>query len=240
MGLKSLFKIKNIFILLYILFLASGFVICFHLYLNYVDSEISKKEVMEKVVYARTFEEKNDGFNVLKINDDFKGISNSTYSYKIKNEYFSFIVTTNKSGVSINKFIDSARKINARLFFDDVEKIEYASGDVNNSMLFKITSKTDYKYLAVAGSSYYILGNDIDEIIYENNAFYYRSYNPKYDILRVDHSCNSEIRRKIEDFDYKNYFYKYGKINFLSDYYQKINSKYYYVKDYCNDLKNKQ
>ena len=71
---------------------------------------------------------------------------------------------------------------------------------------------------------------------FENGDFYYRSYNNKYLAIDTVGSCNEELRLSIEDFNEDDVFYTYGKINFLKDFYQKLASKSYSVRDKCASL----
>ena len=84
--------------------------------------------------------------------------------------------------------------------------------------------------------THYFLGNDIEYISYMDNHFYYLSYNSKYRALLEAEECSKEVKGTIQYFNQNDYFYKYGKINFLKDFYQKLASKTYSVKDKCDEL----
>jgi len=60
--------------------------------------------------------------------------------------------------------------------------------------------------------------------------------NLRYIALREVEACTKEVKEEIPKFSLKDYYYKYGKINFLSDYYQKLASKTFTVKERCEEL----
>jgi hypothetical protein len=110
---------------------------------------------------------------------------------------------------------------------------------VNNASVIKINEKLENYYFAMAYDISYFLGQDIESISFIDNHFYYVSYNPKYEVLENAESCSKEVKSLVDDWKASDYYYKYGRINFLEEYYQKLSSKTYKVEDRCNELANK-
>ena len=234
----------DIFNFLYTIILSIGFVICLHLYFNYIDREAHRFAMGTDDSFVATSESENDkGLYILNIKEDLSKFINgkksiSSVTYKVKGESFYLDVEIKKDKFNIKKIVDTSHNLNARIDYDDVETIEYRTGGLNKATLLKINSSNNSKYLAITNDAYYFLGSDIDEIGYENDRFCYYMYNNKYDSLRTASVCSDKIKNAIEDFDYNEYYYKKGTINFLKDFYQKLKSQNHSVKEYCNELKN--
>ena len=120
----------------------------------------------------------------------------------------------------------------------NIEEIEYRTGNSNNATVLNLISDYDEEYLAITEDTYYFLGTDIESISYINEHFYYVSYNSKYKLLENATLCDKETKNSIDEFNKNDNYYKYGKINFFGDYYQKLSSKTYTVEDRCNELEN--
>ena len=241
MKLRCLFNQRLFFVVVYILFLACGFLFCMHFYNNYITKESERIATNNEFdSYIFTYETIDNGFNLLDVKKDLKNYLNeekrNLIIYKVKNQDFYFEVEIYNGSININKFVDKKNYVNARLNYYNVEKIEFITGNINRSTLYRIITKDGNTYLVVTDGTYYVLGSDIDAIIYKNNQFYYITYNPKYEMLSNVSKCNQSIKDAIDGFDYGDYYYKSGEINFLKNYYQKLKAKNYYVKEYCNYL----
>ena len=233
---------KLICIILFFLLLKIFVYIGVNVYFNYINKEAEKYSIGTNVIFGYNDKiENNQGFYTLYIQDDIDTLLTNDKGhnvvYKINDLSFYFNVEILNNSISINKIVDESHHINARINYDNVSTIEYQMGNLNHSILLKINTETNYKYLAITDNTYYFLGNDIDSIIYKNDQFYYLTYNVKYDVLKEAQKCDNKTRNLIDNFSYNDYYYKTGEINFLKDYYQKIKPSYYYVKNYCNDLK---
>ena len=83
----------------------------------------------------------------------------------------------------------------------------------------------------------YFLGEDIDDISFENDEFHYKAVNPKYDSKElVKNGCTQKVINDIEDFDFNESYYYIGRINFLDDYYQKTVDSTSSVQDKCKEV----
>lgn len=231
---------KLICIVLFFLLLKVFMYIGINAYFKHIDKEAEKYTIGTNVIFGYNDKIKNNqGFYTLYIKDDIDSLltSDNNILYKVKNLSFYFDIQVTNDTIMIKKIVDESHHINARINYDNVLTIEYQTGNLNHSILLKINTEKYSKYLAITDNTYYFLGNDIDSIIYKNDQFYYLTYNIKYDVLREAQKCDAKIRNLIDNFSYNEYYYKTGQINFLKDYYQKIKPSYYYVKNYCNDLK---
>ena len=242
--LKLGYKETGIFIII----LAIGFFAMMHFYLMYVDAKVL--EITESANATYTTKEKKLETNNFETVDlateleDFleksKNKDITTVIYYIENENFYFNIGVKKEEdnytFSIEKIVDSQREINARMNYTDIKEISYKTGNINNSTVLKLSKNKDFSYVILTGNTHYFLGSDIDEVVFENNRFYYKTYNPKYDMLKLKNDCSKETEKEIDDFNYYDNYYKYGKINFLDDYYQKIYLESINVKKYCDKL----
>ena len=116
-----------------------------------------------------------------------------------------------------------------------IDRFEYRSSE--DTTVLHIITDYDSNYFAMSNYGENFLGDDIDEIIYKDDRFYYVTYNPKYKLLKSAEKCSNSIIKKINNFSYSDYYYKEGKINFMSEYYQKLSPTSVSVKTYCNSLK---
>lgn len=221
-----------------------GAVFCMHMYFDYIEKEAHRISMGTDDTFIADYKKENSqGMYVLNLEEDLKKYLSdkknlNSVTYQVSNQSFYFDVNINKDGMYIKKLVDTNHHINARMDYPRVISIEYRVINATKSILLKFITKDDYKYLAIADDTYYFLGPDIDEVVYKDDQFYYFTYNTKYEALRDATKCNDKVKNMIEGFDYKDYYYRTGKINFMRDFYQKINHKYYYVKDHCNALKN--
>lgn len=217
-------------------------------YIRYVDKVSQKIETGTDLVYIlEDKQSENDSFYVANIKDDLNDYITSkklknidTITYKINNEDFYFLISvnTNKNDeyeYSITKIVNETYTVNARMNYKNIDKVYFRSNE--DACVLRIVSDYDANYFAMSELGEYFLGDDIDEIVYKNERFYYIKYNSKYKNLVGKGSCSNKVTRTIEDFSYSDDFYKMGKINFMEEYYQKIYTESVSVKNYCNSLK---
>ena len=246
MGILRFLNKKFILVIAYLIVMAIVLNVCIHFYLKYVDEEVEKLTMSSDIACISNSKDENDnGFKVLNVQKDLAeylstGENYKSILYRVDGENFYFDVEIVDGQINIRKIVDSKHKLNARIMFVDVITIEYQTGNVNKSLLLKLNSTKDSKYLAITDGADYFLGSDIDNILYKDGQFYYLTYNTKYEELKTATKCDNKTKELIEDFNSNDYYYKTGEINFLKDYYQKIKPSYYYVKNRCSDLKNEQ
>lgn len=219
------------------------------LYFDYID--IKANEILEKTDAEFTTENitlQNNGLYIVDIKQDL--IDNNIddkidkITYKIKNEKFYFElriykdIDSQEPTFEIEKIVDDRHEINAKMNLRNIEKIEYRTGNINDSTVLNLITNFDSQYFAITENNYYFLGEDIESISFLDNHFYYVSYNKNYRSLSEAKECTKEVKRSIDGFNEKETYYNYGKINFFKDYYQKLSSKKYTVKDYCESLIN--
>ena len=237
-------KKRLIFVVAYIITLTVCYIFCIDKYIGYIEKETTNIDKDPFVGYLSNYKEKNDnGFYELDIKKDLakfiaKKENFGSIIYKVKDENFYFELEIIDGSIDIKKLVDNTRGINARINYFNIESMEYQKGNINDSLVIKINSERGNKFLAITNGTYYFLGVDVDNIVYKDNQFYYISYNSKYEELRTAQKCDTKTKELIEDFNYNDYYYKTGDINFLKDFYQKIKPSYYYVKNRCDDLKN--
>ena len=235
-SINKLFVCIILFILLLKVFMYMGI----NAYLRHIDIEAEKFLVGANVIFGADEKVLNEqGLYTLNIKDDIDNslVSDNKLIYKVDGVSFYFDIEILNNSIVINRLVDETHHIKARINCSNVLTIEYQLGNINHSILLKINTENDYKYLAITDNTYYFLGNDIDTIVYKNDQFYYLTYNIKYDALKDAKKCDDKTKRLIDNFNGNDYYYKTGEINFLKDYYQKIKPNYYYVKNHCNDLK---
>lgn len=222
------------------------FILGIKLYLNKID--VKAKEILEMT--DTTYDKENGevnytGLYVANVKDDIlkyaEGKDIKSVSYKLKDEgfYIDFVIEENKNGediVSITRIVADDYNINAIMNMKDIKSIEYRMGNSGDAIVLKINSEYSSEYFAMLEGTYYFLGLDIETISYIKGQFYYTSYNPNYLYLEEAKSCSKEVVDSIDGFNKNDYYYKYGKINFLPDYYQKLSSKTYTVGDKCTEF----
>lgn len=220
------------------------------IYLNNVDEKT--KEIMKETdaTYTTSNNKINsNGLYVAQVKkellDYLEDWDAKTITYKFEGEpfYLELEVTEDETGektFSIEKIVNEEKKVYARMNLEDVDNIEYRTGNANGASLLKINTEFYSDYFAITNENHYFLGSDIENVSFENDQFYYLSYNPNYRILDTAKTCSKDIKAQIDDFSTKDYYYKYGEINFLTDYYQKLSSKRYTVGEKCEELKAKQ
>ena len=140
-------------------------------------------------------------------------------------------------GAYKKEIINEEKKVFARMNMEDVESIEYRTGNANGASLLKINTEFYSDYFAITNEDHYFLGSDIETVSFKDDQFYYMSYNPNYELLETAKTCSKDVKASIDGFSNKDYYYKYGKINFLPDYYQKLASKKFTVGEKCDELK---
>lgn len=227
-----------------ILFILIGL---FTIYIKYVDKKA--KDIQDESYY--TYIQKDivygsEGFYLINLKENLQDFLNKnkhdvlTLSYKVKNESFSFDLLIKKNNnnyiYEIDRIIDDAHNMHAKMKYEGVERIEYQTGNENHATVLKLYTDSEVRILAITENTYYFLGSDIENINYNNGEFYYLSYNKKYTPLNSASSCDKTLKNSIDDFSMKDYYYKYGKINFLTDYYQKLSSKVFTVEEKCTEL----
>lgn len=228
----DLFKSLDI---LYILILILGFAYLVSTYLKYIDKEVLSIKNTELNNITIAYESKLDNdFNVINIFEDIKSNVNDDLSsiiYKIDGETFYFVIDVVDELYVISKIVDDDRSINSMMNFKGIKTIEYKTGNNNNATVFKLTSENSYSYFVLTGNSSYFLGSEISEIVYEDSRFYYKTYNPEYEFLKNKEKCG--IIKDSDTVNKDDYYLKEGKINFLSDFYQKTDAKVMSVKERC-------
>lgn len=225
-------------------------VLALRFYLLHVENEAKEIENKADVSYKTVGVTINEqGFYVADLKSELTEYLSDhetdriTYKFEGESFYFEVLVVTNAEGeyeFEIEKISNPDFNIFARTNMRSVESVEYRTDSSFSSSVIKINQTYDHEYFAMTKDAYYILGEDIETIGFMNERFYYMSYNPKYSALEGATSCSSEVTSKIQGFKMNDYYYKYGKINFLTDYYQKFTTKTYTVKNRCDDLALKQ
>lgn len=216
-------------------------------YFDWLDVEAAKREDNENLLYVSRNNKLNaEGLYVSNVKENLisflEGKNAKKVTYRFEGEGFYLILNIDDSGdepiFSIEKVIDENQEVNALITFNDVESVEYRTGNVNTSTIIKVNTSVELinDYIAITEGTHYLLGEDIKTISYKDDQFYYLAYNLKYISLREVQSCTKEVKDEIPKFNQKDYYYKYGKINFLEDYYQKLASKTFTVKDRCEEL----
>lgn len=237
-------RLVNIFAALFSILLLAFIVRLYTLHLNRASSTLANKTDAEFV--KEEYDSNSNGFYTVDIEKDmnkyFKSNLNESVTYRVKNETFKINIYKSHEKISkkvtyhIDKIADDERDINARVTFDNLKTIEFRTGGANSATVIHLIGESNTSYFVITGDTYYTLGDDIESISFENGDFYYRSYNNKYLAIDTVGSCNEELRLSIEDFNEDDVFYTYGKINFLKDFYQKLASKSYSVRDKCASL----
>lgn len=216
-------------------------------YLDWIDVEAAKREDTEKVVYVSRENKLNaEGLYVSNVKENLKSFLEGTDAkkvvYRFEGEDFYLLLDVDNREeepvFSIEKVIDEKQEVNALISFRDVESVEYRTHRSSASSIIKVNSSVELlnNYIAITEGTHYLLGEDIKTISYKNDQFYYLAYNLRYIALREVEACTKEVKDEIPKFSLKDYYYKYGKINFLSDYYQKLASKTFTVKERCEEL----
>ena len=240
---------KNNALFTIIIVLLCSMIVVFLLIIYFRHIEEETKRLLEKtdasLVASEPIITKSGLFEVNIENDvmkylDKKEINTITYEMPGEQIYFEIMidVTGDKYTFSIDKMVDKYHDVKAKIRLENIKRIEYRTGNINKATLLNFITENNSEYLAITGNTYYFLGSDIESISYMNDHLYYVSYNNNYRLLDDATSCNKEIKSSIDGFNQNDYYYKYGKINFLNDYYQKLASKTYTVKDRCKELEN--
>lgn len=215
------------------------------MYLAKIDAE--EKKILEKTdttYSSKKGEVSYTGFYVANVKEEiFKFILNrdiSTLTYKFDGEpfYIELALEEDKDGetiLTITKIVNEEKDISARMDMKNIESLEYRTGNSNEASVLKINTTYSSDYFVMTDGTYYFLGDDIESISYMNEQFYYTTYNREYLYLEEEKSCSKEVRAKMDGFNMKDYYYRYGKINFL-DYYQKLASKTYTVANKCSEF----
>lgn len=247
--MKLKFNKNQIFYLLLGIMLAIILGLLLTLYLRYVDRETNKiLEKTDKVYTAQKMHEIYNGFIEVDIKNELKEYLKEndfeTVTFMLNKEDFFFEISTyeekDEVKFALSKIVHNRHNINAKMNLRGIEKIEYQTGNTNNATVLNLITENDSEYLAIIKDTYYFLGNNIESISFKNGNFYSLTYNSKYRILDNAVLCTDEIKKEIEKFKMSDYYYKYGKINFLEDYYQKPESiKTFTVENRCAELEAK-
>lgn len=224
--------------------------IALKMYFNSVDKRT--REILNKTELTYVTKENelnNNGLYVAELKKeliDFIGkrnISTATYEFEGENFYVDVSIEGTEGDENVSFTIDKIMcpefGINARIDIEGVESIEYRTGNPTKSSVLKINKSDGHEYLAMTKDTYYFLGDDIESISFIDNHFYYVSHNPKYRLIGEENSCSNEVISEISKFNMFDYYYKYGKINFLPEFYQKLSTKEYTVKDQCDSFEPK-
>lgn len=219
------------------------------IYLNRVDA--ATREILDKseVSYVTSDNEINEeGLYVAYLEEELtsyveeKKVSSITYEFSGESFYLELVVNKDKNdriSFEIVKIVDDKENVKARMNLKDVKSIEYRSDEVNGAKLLKIDAAYNSDYFVITEGTYYFLGQDIESISFKEGRFYYLTYNPDYRVLEEYQSCSKDVRKSIDGFNENHYYFKYGKINFLRDYYQKLSTKKYTVREKCAEFSEK-
>lgn len=219
----------------------------FALYIKYIDKK--SKDILDESYFSYTQKTEvkgSEGFYLIDLKSNLSDFVNkmkdneTSLSYSVKDRSFSFDLLVKKEGADysfeIDRIIDESHRMHARMKYEGINKIEYQVGNDNNAVVLKLYAENESRYLAITENTYYFLGSDIENVSYTDGEFYYLSYNKKYLPLRNASICDKTLKKSIDGFNMSEYYYKYGKINFLTDYYQKLSSKVYTVEKRCTEL----
>lgn len=216
------------------------------LYFDYVDAKAERALRNTDSSYTANKNETNSqGLYSSNIYDNLEEhlekSSVKSVAYKFENESFYLVLEIEKddegeTSYTIEKIVDDKLDIKARINMKNIRSIEYRTSSDHEETLLKLKTDYDESYFAMIEGTYYFLGQDIESISYMDDQFYYLSYNPDYQYLEEANNCSKETKAMIDGFNMKDYYYKYGKINFLTDYYQKLASKIYTVEDKCGEF----
>ena len=164
----------------------------------------------------------------------------NTITYEIKNENFNLDVkiyldkTTNKHSYEIVKVVDNTHNISARINYKNAKQIEYRQERNGGPLIIKFVTTYTNEILAITDQTYYFLGEDVDDVTYEDNYFHYKTINPKYELNELkEKGCTQKVNNSIEDFNFQDVYYTHGRINFLDDYYQKHAMGTFSVEEEC-------
>lgn len=239
---------KNVVLLFMIFaFIIADLILLLKVYVIHIDNVANKIMNSTDVDFIQKEKQLNKyGLYELNISEELnkfiidKNIESISYKVDQEKFYFDILITRENNSIQyeIERIVDEEHGINAKMKMENVKEIEYRTGNSNNATLLKITTEYDTEYLVIVDDSYYFLGADIESISFSNNHFYYVTYNSNYSVLDEATSCDKKTKEMVDGFNYDDYYYKYGKINFFEDFYQKLSSKEYTVKDRCEELEN--
>ncbi len=210
------------------------------------------KEIQEKSEIAFITKDNpmnEEGLYVANLDEDLidfveeKKVGSVTYEFDGEQFYLELAIRKDDKGeisFEITKIVNEEFGIKAMMNFEDVKSVEYRSDERSKSSVLKINALYNTSYFAMTNGTYYFLGQDVESISYRDGHFYYLTYNPDYRTLKTATSCSKTVKNSIDGFNMNDYYYKYGKINFLTDYYQKLSSKTYKVKDRCGEFEKKE
>lgn len=239
--------VRNVIV---VIFIGALFGVSFwgiRVYFSRIDYAAREVQNQKEIAYEKKRGELNSkGFYVANLTEDIKPLIESkkidSLTYEFEGEDFSIdmLIHRNDEGnisFEIERIFSLGYDISARMNMKDVEAIEYRTGNPSQASVLKIVEKYNTEYFVMLKGNYYFLGEDIESLSYKDDHFYYMTYNPEYKLLESATECSKEVKNKIDGFDMKHYYYKYGKINFLSDYYQKLSQKKFTVQNKCDELK---
>lgn len=216
------------------------------LYFARVDA--AAKEIQNKTDFTyitQNNEVNSNGFYVAHLKDELteymenNDTSRVTYKFGSEGFYMELSAIKDEGGnidFEIDKIAYPEFKINARMNMKNIESIEYRTGNPKKSTVLKINQTYSSDYFAMIDGTYYFLGSDIESISFKDDHFYYLTYNKNYLSLEKADGCSKEVKASIDGFNMKHYYYRYGRINFLPDYYQKLASKTFTVQEKCDEL----
>ena len=217
-------------------------------YLIYIDKKASIiKDNTESTYTLKKFKEQPNHLYLIDLegtlNKALKNSKQNTITYKIKDQnfYLDIRIEQNKDtktkNYEVTKVVDLTHKVNAKIDYSDVKQIEFRSEPKGGATVLKFITSDKIEFLAMTDQTYYFLGQDIDEIGFENEEFTYKTVNEKYvndDLKKL--GCTQKVIDNIEGFSFKDPYYYIGRINFLDDYYQKIVDTTSSVEEKCKEL----
>jgi len=243
---KKIRIIKNVLFVILFTFSIVGVILISKKYNQYLDIKTEEKlETIKGTFISKDAKLNYNGLYIVSVKDELdQFLRENNYekiTYKVDKESFYIEFTVVKGDdenyiYNIDKIVNKDLNINARLNIVGVQSIEFRSSSRIEQAVIKITTIYDQEFFAMANGAYHLLGDDIEEIGFIDEHFYHMVYNPKYISLRDVDSCSKEVKKSIKNFNGNEYYYKYGRINFLSDYYQKLSSKTYTVSNKCDEL----
>lgn len=231
-----------IFILIFILILS----FCLNKYLIHINKEASR--IKDNTESSFTLEKKKKLENNMyfvnladDLNKNIKSKKQNTVTYNLKGETFYFDIrickNKDKRTYDVIKVVDSLHNVTAKIDYQNVISMEYRTDPRGDATVIKFVTPDNREFLAITDETYYFLGEDIDDISFADDEFYYKSVNPKYDSKELlKEGCTQKVINNIEDFDFNEAYYFIGKINFLDDYYQKIANGTSSVEEKCKTV----
>ena len=235
---KALFILMGILIIVYLL----------KIYLIHIDKTANKLADNTDTTYVLdkpTKLESNMYFIDLEkdMNKFIKSEKQNTIAYKINGEKFYLDVKIYRDkekktkSYEVVKIIDQLHNMKAKVNFTDVKTVEFRTEEQNGPTVVKLVSEDQTEYYAITNDTYFSLGEDIDDITFDDGRFYYKTINPKYESDELKkNGCTQKVIDSIEEFNFKEPYYSYGRVSFLNDYYEKVVEGTFSVENECKLL----